>query len=623
MNVRTPLTLLALASLVAAAVDPKPDFISTKEVVPYVERLREQVLEVRKGNMRTEDLLAQYAKRASDANLPPRERACYMYLYGRLLASVPRLDDAQKAWRQSLEIFPRVPDVEVELGRVAMLRRDLKGANRRADTALKINPNHVEAFKLKADLAARRDKLELANEWWRKAAEADLDDVQAMQGWAMTQVMLFRESFSDERKGKYSKQARTIARMLVQLNANDPGARIFEAQVLESLGEPQQSLRKLESMLIELPELNPRAKMFCLQRMFELRARTGTLEGAKSALDEILRIKELTADERRRHEELRDQFEKTGIKSFIILQVDRLTDRMSNRLLSATERRDAMRRIHELLSDPGILEDPDMQETIDKAWCACVRTLSPPTPPELAIDMLQFFRRKLQKERRLIRVLVHFVYPRGVERGITSAVRKEATRTIRAIGGPASLPTLLYTLSDDSREVTRAIDVALCSLLERRSMVPPGAGPVTENEQLILRREWLKWTHTPAATQQLLEAIDALREVTVRDAKFNRKQQQNPLAEHVIRVVLLDNDVEWKAWKAGYLFLKDFLGRDFLPVEMRGQEITPKLRPVLRDSIMKFIEGDSQTQAEADDDKGSKPADEEAEADDGTDDRDD
>ena len=86
-----------------------------------------------------------------------------------------------------------------------------------------------------------------------------------------------------------------------------------------------------------------------------------------------------------------------------------------------------------------------------------VKTLKD-APPELSIGIMEFFRRRMP-DPLLIRIIVHFVFPAGIERKVTEAVRVEATRSLAEVGKDAAIPSLLYTLNDDSLAVTRAIDI--------------------------------------------------------------------------------------------------------------------------------------------------------------------
>ncbi|MHC4940898.1 MAG: tetratricopeptide repeat protein [Planctomycetota bacterium] len=598
MTPRTILTLLCICPLTLAAPGEKSEFITTEEVLPLVQGMVKKLREVRAGERREEDVIAEYANAASDDKADARTRAKSMFVYGHLMGAKQRADEATTAWRTCLQVFPKFPDAEIALGRAALMAKDVKQANKHANRARKINPRHVQGFILKAEVAQFEGDLNEAVLWYEKAVEEDPEDAQAIQNLALTRVRLFKDSFNEERKNKHARHAKVLVDMWVGMDPEIAYRRVFQAQIYYGLGLNKQAIAVLESTLLEVSELNDYERRICLERLFILNAESGNLDGAVLALERIVKIKSLPPKDMELFQGRLKTLKKSGLRAFMDWRIEEQVEIMSNRGRSATERRDAMRRLLELLGDPKLMNDPDMAPMIDKVWRACVRTLSPPTPPELAIDMIQFFRRNL-RDPKVTRIVVHFLYPQGVESGITENVRVEAIRTVATLGKLAAVPTLLYNLNDDSRAVTRAVDVALCQLLERRSMIDAGAGPVTQEEQRILRREWVRWAHSDVGGVQLTEAIRDLHKALGAEQGFNRKQQRNPIADHVIRVILLDNDVKWEAWEAGYLFLKDFLGRDFLPPELRGKVVTPELRKTLRDSIEKWWRGGALTQEEA------------------------
>ncbi|MHC4451010.1 MAG: tetratricopeptide repeat protein [Planctomycetota bacterium] len=592
------LSLLCICSLALAAPDGPKEFVSTDEVGPLIQGMYKKLQETRNGTRRLEDVIAEYAAPASDEKADARTRAKAMFVYGHLLAANKRFDDAVTNWRTALQLFPKFPDAELALATAALMAKDLKQARKHANRARKINPQHVQAFLMRAKIANFEGDLNEAILWFGKAVEQDPEQPEAIQGLAMTRVRLYRDSFNEERKAKHARYARAVVDSWVSLSPDDAYPRVFQAQVYNALGLRKEAGAILESTLLEVTEIREYERRVCLERLFIISAEGGNLDGAILALERILKLKSLEPKEAEHFRERLNSLKESGLRAFMQWRIEEQIEIVGNRGRSPTERREAMRRLHELLSDPKLMADPKLAPMIDKVWRACVRTLSPPTPPELAIDMLQFFRRNL-RDPKIIRIVVHFLYPQGIETGITENVRVEAIRTIAELGKLTAVTSLLFSLNDDSRAVTRAIDIALCATLERRSAIDAGAGPVTADEQRTLRREWIRWTHSAAGNVQLAESIQALHKVMGAEQGFNRKQQRNPLADHVIRIVLLDNDVKWEAWEAGYLFLRDFLGRDFLTPDMRGKVVTPAMRKTIRNSIEKWWRGDATTQEEA------------------------
>jgi len=504
-----------------------------------------------------------------------------------------------KAWHQALETFAAFPDARVALGRVAILQGDPRAAKRHAKAALGIHHRNLHANILMGEVYRREGNFEKAAYWLQKAVDVEPHDL-ALEGLAMAYVGLYRESFNEDRKAHYSQEARRyVDGWAGVLKPDEAYPRLVQARVYYMVDRREEAARKLEAMLEELPSLTDHQRQVCLERLFTIKAESGDLAGATDALRRVLKIKSLTPEQREGYEKYLNGINENGLKAFLQWEVEKKIEVMSNRGNSADVRRDAMRQLHKLLSEPKYRDDPALAEVVDEAWRACVRTLRPPTPPELAIDMMQFMRQWL-KDPRILRIVVHFVGPQDVDSRVTPQVRVEATRTLAEIGGKAAVPSLLFTLRDDARDVTRAIDVALCKLLERRSMIEPGPDAVTPEEQKKLRLGWDEWKHSKSGAAALKESLEELREMTAKDQRFNRKQQKNPLANHVIVEVLLDDDVAFEAWEAGYLFLKEFLGRDYLPPELRGKVVTPALRPVVKEEIRKWYFGDTMTQEEAD-----------------------
>ncbi|MHC4411217.1 MAG: tetratricopeptide repeat protein, partial [Planctomycetota bacterium] len=585
------LSLLCICSFALAAPGEAKPYISTDEVAPLIQDMYKKLQEVRGGGRRIEDVIAEFAALASDEKADARTRAKSMFVYGHLLAANKRVDDSVTNWRTALQLFEKFPDAELALARAALMAKDLKQARKHANRALKINPQHLQAFLVRANIAQFEGDLNEAILWFGKAVEEDSVHPQAIQGLALTRVKLYRDSFNEERKAKHARYAKAVVDGWVRQSPDDAYPRVFQAQVYNALGLRKEAGKILEATLLEVTELKEYERRVCLERLFIINAESGNLDGAILALERILKLKSLEPKEAEHFGERLKTLKESGLRAFMQWRIEEQIEIVENRGRSPTERREAMRRLHQLLSDPKLMSDAQLAPMIDKVWRACVRTLSPPTPPELVIDMLQFFRRNL-RDPKVIRIVVHFIYPRGMEADITENVRVEAIRTLAEIGKLTAVTSLLFSLNDDSRAVTRAIDIALCAILERRSAIDAGAGPVSADEQRTLRREWIRWTHSAAGNVQLTESIQALHKAMGSEQGFNRKQQRNPLADHVIRIVLLDNDVKWEAWEAGYLFLRDFLGRDFLSPDMRGKVVTPAMRKTIRDSIEKWWRGD-------------------------------
>jgi len=602
MNTRILLALPTVLLVLAAPgrAEPVEEFISTDEARPAMDEMKRLSEDVRIGKRRREDVQAELARKANDPKAPARDRAIAQFIYGHFLVSLGKKDEAVAAWKAALQLFPQFPDAQLALGKVALAFNDLSVAKKHAHAALKINPRHFHAFVFMAQIALAQNNLPNALLWFQKALAQDPTNETALQGAAMTYVRSYKDAASADRKQEFSQKARNLVDAWVSMEPNSALPRVIQARVYQMVDRPREAIEKLERLLAEVTGLRPEERMVCLDLLYQMRAETGDIEGAKAALKRLIKIPELPAPHQERYSKQLADLEEVGLKAFIQWQVEEVIKVVSNRGESPTVRRDAMRRLHQLLDEPRLRDDPELAPVVDQAWRACVRTLSPPTPPELAVDMLSFFRSNV-RDRRIIRIVVHFLTPEGSEDRNTEAVRVEAVRTVAELGGKAAVPTLLYSLmSDDSLRVARAADQALCAILDRRSMIAVGAGPVTLDEQRQLRLGWQEWKHSATGAVRLQESLKELHDLTAKDARFNRKNVVNPLANHVTVEVLLDNDVEFDAWKAGYVFLRDFMGRDFLPPEHREKAIEPAVRPLLYEEIKKWWMGAPGTQVQKD-----------------------
>ncbi|MHC4955474.1 MAG: tetratricopeptide repeat protein [Planctomycetota bacterium] len=593
------LPVLALAATAFA----KP--IGVAEIDPLDKALYKKLYEAQVMRERQlEDVIKEYARRAEE-KAPARAQAIHRFLYGKLLLMTGQRDEAVEQWRSALRLFAEFPACHVALGNVALMNGDRKSAGREARRALKIDREYLRAYLLLASIAQAEDKWLKALGYYQRAAEIDSSSPHALRGLCLANVQLFKDSYDDARRKKYADRAAEIANIWVSMVPEDPEPRIFESVVYFELGKLDVAAKKLEQTLVEVRDLTEAQQKLCLGRIFLVRAQMGNLEGAKDALQRILKLQSLDGKERAEFQDRLADLERRGLDARIFWEIDRWIAVLDNRGISATQRREAMRKVLGMLSDDRTIADPRFKEIVDKAFRTAVKTLKD-APPELSIDIMQFFRRRMP-DPLLVRIIVHFVYPAGIERKVTEAVRVEATRSLAEVGGPAALPSLLYTLADDSLAVSRAIDVALCEITERRSAIEPGAGPVTKAEQGILRRSWREWSETEAGSVALVAAIAKLDKAISGNARFNRNQRRNPVGEHVITVVLLNPDMKWEAWKAAYDFIKRYFAKDFLPPELRGKEVTPDLRKVVVDEIDAWFAGGATNEEEADDLSAKKP----------------
>ena len=594
-----PILLLSLALIlpVQAAPGAPTGPIETDELKPLVEEMGRKWVEAMRGLRNTKDVLQEYSQRAS-AKAEPREQAISLFLYGRLLFAFRRIDDGVESIKSAIRIYPAFPDAHVALGRKALTDGDTRAARRHARKARKIDANNVDSLLLTAEVLQAEDKWKAALDKYIEAACIDPNS-QVIRGMAMVYVQLFKDSYDDERRTSHAANARRMVDSWVSMEPDKAGPRVFQSQVYFDLGLYDQAAARLEQTLVEVRDLSDRDRKRCLGRIFLVRVNQGNVEAAKKALKRVLKLKSLSPEERTNFEKRLADISKRGLRARFFWEMEGLIETLSNTGISAAQRREAMRKVLRLLSDREFVLNPEFTELVQRAYVACIKTLKN-SPPELSIDILQFFRRQ-QRDPLLLRVIVHFVFPAGIGRQVTPIVRVEATRTLAEVGQEAALPTLLYTLRDDSRLVSRAIDVALCGITERRSPIGTGSDAVTEAEQKLLRVKWTRWACSEDGADKIAKGIVMLEKAITVSSKFNRAQQKNPIGDHVISVVLLDNDMQWKVWKTAYDFIHRYLAKDFLPPELRGKEVTEDLRPVVVKEIGTWWRGAASNQAEAED----------------------
>jgi len=598
---RPQLILPFVALLFALPAHALPDAptgpIRTEELQPMVKELFRKAYETRSGERKMDDVLQEYSKRANTKSTP-RAQAIELYVYAQLLFVLKRQEDGMEAIKSALSIYPAFPDAHVTLGHEALSQRKFRVARKHARKARKIDSSNLQSLLLTAAVLQAEDKWLEALDKYVEAAGIDPTSPHVLQGMAGVYVQLFKDSYDAGRRKKHAAGARNIVDIWVSMEPDKAGPRIFQSQVYFELGLHAQAAEKLESTLDEVRDLRDGDRKLCLGRIFLVRVNQGDLEGAKHALSRVLKLQNLKPGERAEFEKRLADISKRGLAARFYWELERWIEVLSNTGVSAAARREAMRKVLGLLSEREFLVNPAFSEIIQTAYIACIKTLKD-APPELSIDIMRFFRRR-HKDPLLLRVIVHFLYPAGAERKVTANVRVEATRTIAEVGQEAALPTLLYTLSDDSLAVCRAIDTALANITETRSPVGMSADPVTPEERKLVRIGWIKWSRSEEGAEKLARGIKSLEKSISINSKFHRAQQKNPLGDHVMTVVLLDDDMQWSVWKVAYGFLSRYFAKDFLPPELRGKKVTEELRPIVVKEATAWWNGTARTQEEAD-----------------------
>lgn len=112
------------------------------------------------------------------------------WLSGSLLLEKYNREDALPELQSALKINPRAPDVLATLGEAAFQKLDLTEAASYAERALAVNPHHVAALNLQADLALRDGDAPRALQSLTKSREANPNDQRTLARVASAYLMI-------------------------------------------------------------------------------------------------------------------------------------------------------------------------------------------------------------------------------------------------------------------------------------------------------------------------------------------------------------------------------------------------------------------------------------------------
>ncbi|MHC4670248.1 MAG: HEAT repeat domain-containing protein, partial [Planctomycetota bacterium] len=315
-------------------------------------------------------------------------------------------------------------------------------------------------------------------------------------------------------------------------------------------------------------DFSAKPKAEFLRRLFELYLLRHDLKGVERTLERLVKQKEVAPDEREIFEKRLEDIRKMGATAITVWEVEYFLRVVKNDGISSDVRRHALRALLEfIMNDDLVLTDKYLGELSAGMMKEAFKVLVD-APDELSMEMLRFFRNTIQ-DPRLIRIIVHFVYPNGK----TPAVRAEAVRSLAVCSRQAALPALLYCLRDDAGMVAREVDKFLSELCERRSAVLPGIAPLTTDEIRQARRIWRAYTHSEEGAERLADAFATLSRIVENEPDHTRQLRSAPMVDHAVNLVLLDDDMPWPVWKAAYEFLVHYWGKHFRPVKRRGQPV--------------------------------------------------
>jgi hypothetical protein len=388
----------------------------------------------------------------------------------------------------------------------------------------------------------------------------------------------------EKERDAYAEEALRAAEAYVVLEPENGRAHMLLADVFRTLDRPDDAIRTLEEAgNANIPD---EAKVACLHQLWPLYLMKEDLARVDAVYARMLAFdKVVTGKERERLEQMRADLSKHSGDAPLKWRVEVLIEAVESEGLPVDRRRLALRDIRSLYAGGLDFARPQLMELHLEVFRRLV-ALVVKAPAPILQDMLVLFR-EFHKNPRILAIIVFFVYPNDDARR-TPAVRVEGIRTIVECAPEAALPILLYCLQDDSPEVLRAVDLALVQTTQMRSPVAEGAGPVTPEERQALRKAWHRYATGEEGAPQVAKAIRELRNCVAMDDANTRDLKQAPLATHVARICM-DGDYPFETWKEAHAFLRDYMGKEFRPVERRGKPVEPSERAAIAKEIEDFF----------------------------------
>jgi len=560
------LLALLLGSL-APAVRGQPEsgskVIRNSELEPHIQELQNLSQQIRRGDLKMEKLLERYEKLAA-APGTKRERAIRTYMHALVLERLPRREgEARRVFERAIKIWEPFPAAMVEVAVLAARKRDTKTAKSWLRRALRHDPRYIPAIVKQAFLAQADGDLEEAERLFKKS----LDLEATIEGWvglATVHVLYFQRTYDEEERKRHANAAIGAANAWLYTDPEDPRPRLMKARVYEDLGQRGKAVETLEEAYSK-SGFDEKFRLEFLRKLHRLYFLRADGPGLKHTLARLVKHKLVTPEERDAYQKKIRDIDEMGSFAVLKWQIEIYLDVLENDGISIEQRRVALRRLLEFWASDVILTNKHLQRLAGRVMKRAIKELVK-APPELVIEMMVFFRNMI-RDPKLIRILVHFIYPHGK----TPEVRAETVRTLGACAKVAALPGLLFCLRDDSGVVVREVDNLLSELCERRSAVRPGIEPLDREQRQHARRYWRDYTHTEEGGEHLIRAFAALGKIVRPEPEHTRQLQSAPMVDHTVRLVLLDNDMAWPVWQAAYQFLIGYWGKDFRPVERRGK----------------------------------------------------
>lgn len=559
--------------------------VTDDEMAPFVRDQFRRFQEVIQKTLTIEDFLKMYPP-PSVPPATPREAAKAAFLCANALQLPRRLDQAQVQYDAAYRHFARFPLLLDKLAEMCLMRGDAAGARRYVEEALKVDPNYAAAYIRLGMLAERESKLLDARDFYRKASSLQPNAI-SLRRLASVCILLWGTNYNEREKAELAEEALVASENWLALEPLNGETYVHLAAVQARLGRMAEALKTLEEAT--RAQIRDAWKLRALEMLLGLYGEAGDLKKVEETLTRLMAYGDtLPASERDRLQRLLNNLKAYGAVSFKIYEIERLIDELSNEGNSLADRRNALREILRHYEDGFGREQPELRELHHRAFGAIVRAVTN-APAPLVSDLLVHFREKAP-DPRLASIVVFFLYPYDDEQR-TPAVRVEAVRTLAGIAEMAAIPILLHCTRDDAADVLREVDKALSRLTGVRSPIGEGIAPVTPEERTTLRRAWTAWAHGEEGGRKLAEAFRALRAIVPMEAAETRANQQSaPIAEHA-RSIVSDGDVPLEAWLEAFGFLRDYLGREFRPVDRRDKPVEPSEREAITKAVEEFFRG--------------------------------
>jgi tetratricopeptide (TPR) repeat protein len=408
------------------------------------------------GAKPTDDLLLMLANRAKMQETPPA-----LYLYGRLLGLVDRVDEASQQFEAALRLDPYFPWAHHGAATCAAKREKYADAIKAYRRALDLNPSFVRSMEPLAACLLQTGQGDEAERWLRRLLEVQPEDHRA---WISLGKMLAQRT-------RYA-EAVTAFRTALSKKPGDPEARRSLALVLGLAGQPKDA-QVVYADILKDESTNANALLGLARTYDDLGENHKAADAYQKALDNWSTSMTVT-------------------KQDLIAKIDEL------RRLPPVEKRDPKRKTpHEWCE---ILLNSTEPERCREA----MRVLS--TCPDYDNEVYKAFLKALQNKDAVVRVLaVKELFKRyeGLVHDITplmTLMLEDKDRLVRAVvanrlghaDDNAAVPALVKALKDRDAYVFREVYDALWRLTssEMPMMLPK---ELTTEAMDTSAKGWEKW----------------------------------------------------------------------------------------------------------------------------------